>query len=50
MDFAKLLADPEIAKKLATLDPKDAAGMEEKLKGVKGIKAETKEKITIKVK
>jgi hypothetical protein len=50
MDFAKLLADPEMAKKLATLDPIDAAGMEEKLKGVKGIKAETKEKITIKVK
>ena len=50
MDFAKLMADPEMAKKLATLDPKDAAGMEEKLKGIKGIKAETKEKITIKVK
>ncbi len=50
MDFGKLMADPEMAKKLTTLDPKDAAAMEEKLKGIKGIKAETKEKITIKLK
>lgn len=50
MEMAKLMEDPEMAKKLQTLDMKDKAAFEEKLKGIEGIKAESKEKITVKVK
>lgn len=50
MDMGKLMADPEMMKKMQKLDMKDPAVFEEKLKAIEGIKNETKEKITAKVK
>jgi endonuclease III-like uncharacterized protein len=50
MDMGKLMADPEMMKKMQNLDMKNPAVFEEKLKAIEGIKNETKEKITVKVK
>ncbi len=50
MDMGKLMADPEMMKKMQNLDMKDPAVFEDKLKGMEGIKSETKDKITVKVK
>ena len=50
MEMAKLMEDPEMMKKMQNLDMKDPAEFEKKLKGIGGIKSETKEKITVKVK
>lgn len=50
VDFGKLMENPEMAKKLEKLDMNNPAAMEEELKGIEGIKGETKSKVTVKVK
>jgi hypothetical protein len=50
MEMAKLMEDPEMMKKLQTLDMKDRAEFEKKLKAMEGIKSEMKDKVTVKVK
>ena len=50
MEMGKLMANPEIQKQLKGLDMQDPAAFEEKLKGIEGVKGESKEKVTVKVK
>ena len=50
MDMNKLLANPDAMKKLQNLNPQDPAEMQENLKGMDGVKVETKDKVTVKLK
>lgn len=50
MDMSKLMADPAMMKQLQGLDMQDPAAFEKKMKDVKGIKGEQKEKVTVMVK
>jgi len=50
MDMNKLLANPDAMKKLQNLNPQDPAEMQENLKGMEGVKVETKDKVTVKLK
>jgi len=50
MHMGKLLEDPENFKKLNEDKPGNAADMQEALKGIEGVKVESKEEITIKLK
>lgn len=50
MDMGKLMANPDMMKQMQQLDLSDPAAMEEKLKGLAGIKSERKEKISATVK
>lgn len=50
VDFGKLMKDPEMAKKLEKLNVQDPAALQNELKGIEGIKGETKPKVTVKVK
>lgn len=50
VDFGKLMKDPAMAKKLENLNLEDPAAMQEELKGIEGIKGETKPKVTVKLK
>jgi hypothetical protein len=50
MDMGKLMANPEMMKQMQNLNLQDPAALEEKLKGLEGIKGERKEKVTATVK
>ncbi|MBK1826857.1 hypothetical protein [Haloferula rosea] len=50
MHMGKLLENPENFKKLNSAKPGNAADMQEALKGIDGVKVESKEEITIKLK
>ena len=50
MDMNKLLANPDAMKKLQNLNPQDPSEMQENLKGMDGVKVETKDKVTVKLK
>ncbi len=50
MNFGKLIENAEGFKKLQSIDQKDPAAAIEALKGIDGVKVETKEEITVKVK
>lgn len=50
MNFGKLIENAEGFKKLQSIDQKDPAAAMEALKGIDGVKVETKEEITVKVK
>jgi membrane protease subunit (stomatin/prohibitin family) len=50
MHMGKLLENPENFKKLNNNKPGNAADLQEALKGIEGVKVETKEEITIKLK
>lgn len=50
MNFGKLIENAEGFKKLQSVDQKDPAAAMEALKGIDGVKVETKEEITVKVK
>lgn len=50
MNMGKLLEDPKKFQALSKSKPSSAAAMQEALKGIEGVKVETKEEITIKLK
>jgi hypothetical protein len=50
MDMGKLMANPEMMKQMQNLDLQNPAALEEKLKGLEGIKGERKEKVSATVK
>lgn len=50
MNFGKLIENPDGFKKLQSVDQKNPAAAMEALKGIDGVKVETKEEITVKVK
>lgn len=49
MDMGKLIENKDAFKKLTTMDQDDPAKAMELLKGIDGVKVETKEKVTVKV-
>jgi hypothetical protein len=50
IDFGKLVSDPEKFKKFAAAQPESPAEMQEAVKGIEGVKVETKEEVTIELK
>lgn len=50
MDMGKLLEKPDTFKKLGSVDQKDPAAAMEALKGIEGVKFETKKEVTVTVK
>jgi len=50
IDFGKLVSDPEKFKKFAAAQPETPGEMQEALKGIDGVKVETKEEVTIELK
>lgn len=50
MNFGKLIENADGFKKLQSVDQKDPAAAMEALKGIDGVKVETKEEVTVKVK
>jgi hypothetical protein len=49
MDMAKLLENADTLKQLGKVDPKDSAAAMEALKGIKGVKFETQQAVTVKI-
>lgn len=49
MDMAKLLENADTLKQLSKVDPKDSAAAMEALKGIKGVKFETQQAVTVKI-
>ena len=50
MNMNKLLANPNAMKKLQNIDPQNPAEIQNQFKGMEGVKVETKDKVTVKLK